>query len=63
MTKRRKSQAHNNDEDDGDFAREKPTLKRKRKSSRRSGHRLDGIMKLPVDIFAEVRRRCILAPH
>ncbi|KAG8975303.1 hypothetical protein FRC05_005861 [Tulasnella sp. 425] len=54
--KRRKSQANNIDEDDGEFAGEKPTMKRKRKSSRRSGHRLDGIMKLPVDIFAEVCR-------
>lgn len=50
--KRRKSQAHI--DDDGEFGGDKPTAKRKRKSSRRSAHRLDGIMKLPVDIFAEV---------
>ncbi|KAG9025571.1 hypothetical protein FS837_004890 [Tulasnella sp. UAMH 9824] len=50
--KRRKSQAHI--DDDGEFGGDKPIAKRKRKSGRRSAGRLDGIMKLPVDIFAEV---------
>ncbi|KAG8988272.1 hypothetical protein FRB90_002853, partial [Tulasnella sp. 427] len=54
VAKKRRSQAHEDADDDGEYAVEKPTMKKRRRSSRRSAHRLDGIMTLPVDIFAEV---------